>query len=98
MSKEKLFEQTKTDQQIGTLEAIKEGVQAIAPGLSLSKILGDIVHELKEQAQHGEAERKSTVASPPLGTQPADSSNHCQRCQAQAAGGGGEHAAPHHQP
>lgn len=34
-------------------EQVKEGVQAVAPGLSLSKILGDIGNELKNQAAHG---------------------------------------------
>jgi hypothetical protein len=41
------------DQQIGALEAVREGIQAIAPGLSLSKIFSDIGQELKEQAKHG---------------------------------------------
>ncbi len=48
------FEQVKGGgEQIGALEAIREGVQAVAPGLSLSKILGDIGAELKQQAAHG---------------------------------------------
>ena len=41
------------DQQIGALEAVKEGIQAVAPGLSLSKIFSDVGQELKEQAKHG---------------------------------------------
>jgi hypothetical protein len=32
---------------------MKDGVQAIAPGLSLSNILSDIGSELKQQAAHG---------------------------------------------
>jgi hypothetical protein len=44
------------DQQIGAMEAAKEGIQAIAPGLSLRKIFGDIKDELKEQAKHGSHE------------------------------------------
>jgi len=38
---------------VGALEAIRDGVQAVAPGLSLSSILGDIGAELKQQASHG---------------------------------------------
>jgi len=37
-------------------EQLKEGVQSVAPGLSLSKILGDIGNELKNQAAHGSHE------------------------------------------
>ena len=40
-----LFEQIKSGE--------KEGIQAVAPGLSLSKILGDVGTELKQQAAHG---------------------------------------------
>jgi hypothetical protein len=38
---------------IGVIEAVKEGIQAIAPGLSLSKILSDVGTELKEQGAQG---------------------------------------------
>jgi hypothetical protein len=38
------------------MEAAKEGVQAIAPGLSLSKMFSDIKNELKQQAAHGSHE------------------------------------------
>jgi hypothetical protein len=38
---------------MGVIEAVKEGIQAIAPGLSLSKILSDIGTELKEQGSQG---------------------------------------------
>jgi len=38
---------------MGPIEAMKEGIQAIAPGLSLSKILSDVGKELTEQAKHG---------------------------------------------
>src|SRR5271165_1648623 len=41
------------EKSMGPIEAMKERVQAIAPGLSLSKILGDIGAELKDQAAHG---------------------------------------------
>ena len=44
-----------------TVEGVKEGVQAFAPGLTLSKILGDIGTELKEQAQHGAHELASAL-------------------------------------
>jgi len=48
-------------EEIGALEAAKEGIQAIAPGLSLSKILSDITHELKEQAKQGCHEISSAI-------------------------------------
>lgn len=48
-------------EEIGALEAAKEAVQAIAPGLSLSKILSDITHELKEQCKHGAHEVSSAM-------------------------------------
>jgi hypothetical protein len=51
---QELFEQAQAgEQSIGTLQAVKEGVQAVVPGLSLSNILGDIGSELKQQAAHG---------------------------------------------
>jgi len=56
MSKQsrEFFEQIKdVEKSMGPIEAMKERVQAIAPGLSLSKILGDIGTELKDQAAHG---------------------------------------------
>jgi hypothetical protein len=49
------------EQQIGTLEAAKEGIQAVAPGLSLRKIFSDIGHELKEQVKHGAHELASAL-------------------------------------
>ncbi|SRR5260370_1211647 len=64
MSKEisEFFKQAQGgDQQIGAMEAVKEGIQAIAPGLSLSKIFGDVVAELKEQAAHGAHELSSLL-------------------------------------
>ncbi len=36
-------------------------IEAIAPGLSLAKILGDIGHELMEQAQHGAHEAAAAL-------------------------------------
>jgi hypothetical protein len=44
------------DQQIGAVEALKEGIQAVAPGLSLRKIFSDIKAEMKEQLAHGSHE------------------------------------------
>jgi hypothetical protein len=46
---------------MGAIEAATLGVQAIAPGLSIGKILGDIGHELKEQAQHGAHEAAAAL-------------------------------------
>ena len=46
---------------IGTLEAIKEGVQSVAPGLSLSKILNDVGSELEQQLKHGSHELASAI-------------------------------------
>ena len=49
-----VFGQVKAgDQQIGALEAVKEGIQAVAPGLSLREIFSDIKAELKDQLAHG---------------------------------------------
>ncbi len=61
MSKEAFKEMMKPEQSIGALEAVKEGIQAVAPGLSLSKILGDIGAELKEQAAHGAHEMAAAL-------------------------------------
>jgi hypothetical protein len=49
------------DNAMGALEAIREGVQAIAPGLSLSNILHDVGKELKEQAVMGSHELASAL-------------------------------------
>jgi hypothetical protein len=49
MSKEAFKELMKQEQSQGA----KEGIQAVAPGLSLSKILSDVGQELKEQAKMG---------------------------------------------
>jgi hypothetical protein len=56
------FEQLKAGEpQIGALGAAREGIQAVAPGLSLSKMLGDIGAELKQQASHGALEMASAI-------------------------------------
>ena len=52
-----VFGQVKAgDQQIGAVEAIKEGIQAVAPGLSLREIFSDIKAEMKDQLAHGSHE------------------------------------------
>ena len=48
-------------EQIKAMEAVREGVQAVAPGLSLDKIFGDIKAELKQQAAHGAHELASAI-------------------------------------
>lgn len=52
MSKE-AFKQIMEGQSMGATEAAREGIQAVAPGLSLSKILNDIGSEMKQQAAQG---------------------------------------------
>ena len=42
-------------------ETVKDGIQAVAPGLSLSKILSDVGTELKEQASAGSHEFASAL-------------------------------------
>ena len=49
------------EQQIGALEAVREGFQAVAPGLSLRKIFGDIKNELTEQLKHGSHELSAAL-------------------------------------
>lgn len=64
MSKQtqQLFEQVKaTGPPEGVFGAVKEAVQAVAPGLSLSKILSDIGTELKEQGSHGAHEMAAAL-------------------------------------
>ena len=52
-----VFGQAKAgDQQIGVVEAVKEGIQAVAPGLSLREIFSDIKAEMKDQLAHGSHE------------------------------------------
>ena len=41
------------EQSMGPVEASMEGIRAIAPGLSLSKILSDVGEELKHQVSAG---------------------------------------------
>jgi len=54
---EKFFENIKPpEQSIGAIEAVKEAVQAIAPGLSLSKFFNDIVETSVDMWNHGRTE------------------------------------------
>ncbi len=48
-----LFGQGQEPKAMGPLEAVKEAVQSIAPGLSFEKILGDVGHEAKQQVAFG---------------------------------------------
>jgi hypothetical protein len=48
---------------MGTLEAIKEAFQALAPGLSLDKIVGDVGHEMKQQVVSGAHELAAALFS-----------------------------------
>lgn len=52
-----LFKQENT----GVLETLKEGMRAVAPGLSLDKILHDVGAELKEQLAQGSHELASAL-------------------------------------
>jgi hypothetical protein len=49
------------DERPGLPETQREGIQAILPGLSLSKILHDVGKELKEQAVMGSHELASAL-------------------------------------
>jgi hypothetical protein len=48
-----LFGRGEVQKPMGALEAVKEAFQAVAPGLSLDKIMGDVGHELKQQVAFG---------------------------------------------
>lgn len=48
-----LFGQGQQQKPMGALEAVKEAFQAIAPGLSWDKIVGDLKHEAVEKTQQG---------------------------------------------
>ena len=60
MSKE-AFKQIMEGPSMGPIEAIKEGIQAIAPGLSLSNILSDIGSELGRLGVQGQMEMASAI-------------------------------------
>jgi hypothetical protein len=67
MSKEQFAEimrdapQPLEQQSIGAIEAVKEAVQAVAPGLSLDKILGDIGQEFSQMVKHGAHEASAAL-------------------------------------
>lgn len=60
MSREKFAEILKPEP-MGVMEAIKEGIQAIAPGLSLSNILHDVGSELGRLGVQGQMEAASAL-------------------------------------
>lgn len=57
MSSKEFFEQLKAGQE----PSLVESIQAVFPGLSLSKILGDIGEELTQQAAAGAHEMASAL-------------------------------------
>jgi hypothetical protein len=50
---DQLFGQGQEPKQMGALESVKEAFQAVAPGLSWDKIVGDVGHEMKQQVAAG---------------------------------------------
>src|SRR5579871_3621595 len=50
---DQLFGQGQEQKATGGLEAVKEAVQSIAPGLSWDKIVGDVGHEMTQQVAFG---------------------------------------------
>ena len=50
-----------TKESMGVVEAAIEGVKAVAPGLSLSKILSEVGSELKQQGAHGAHELVAAI-------------------------------------
>jgi hypothetical protein len=50
---DQLFGQGQEQKVTGGLEAVKEAVQSIAPGLSWDKIVGDVGHEMTQQVASG---------------------------------------------
>jgi hypothetical protein len=63
MAEKGTFEQALDRQakSMGALEAAREGIQAVAPGLSLEKMWNDIKHEAVQQAQHGAHELAAAI-------------------------------------
>jgi hypothetical protein len=49
------------EQSMGAVTAKKEGIQAVLPGLSLSKVLSDVGTELKQQWAHGSHEMAAAL-------------------------------------
>jgi len=60
---EMLKQTSQPEQSMGLIEAAKEGIQAIAPGLSLSNILSDIGSELGRLGVQGQMEMASALFS-----------------------------------
>jgi hypothetical protein len=56
-----LKEGNQKDQSMGAIEAVKEGIQAIAPGLSLANILSDVGAELGRLGVQGQMEMASVL-------------------------------------
>ena len=46
---------------MGAVEAVKEAVQSIAPGLSWDKIVGDVGHEINEKVGQGAHEAAAAL-------------------------------------
>ena len=61
MSKERFAEIMKPPEPMGAIEAVTQGIQAIAPGLSLSNILSDIGSELGRLGVQGQMEMASAL-------------------------------------
>lgn len=61
MSTEKFAELLKDERPGGAGQALREGIQAVAPGLSLGKILSDVGSELSHQGQAGAHELASAL-------------------------------------
>jgi hypothetical protein len=55
------YEQIKSGQEITPLQAVKEGVQAIAPGLSFGNILEGVKGELGRLGVQGQMELASAI-------------------------------------
>ena len=51
-----MAKQVQNSEEITPLQAIKEGVQAIAPGLSLSKLFSDVMEKGEQMWTQGRAE------------------------------------------
>jgi len=55
------IKQGETPKEMGVFEAVKDGVQAVAPGLSMDKILHDVGSEMKRLVVQGQMELASTL-------------------------------------
>jgi len=66
------FEELKSGQEVTPLQAVKEGIQAIAPGLNFDSILNDVKGELGRQAILGQAELANALFNGQAYTQYGD--------------------------